>query len=239
MIRALPASGVGRVVRYNWPRYTAATLGIAAGWLVPILRLPVLLSLVWIGIGLLVTWLAYDRTTLYRWQWLLPLLGTAPRRYAVVSTGLDEASAALHRLLPGSDATLLDLYDPAVTRTGSIRRARALSTPPPQTRPARYDAFGVPDAQFDAVFLVFAAHELRTGAQRTALHREIARTLGPDGRLILVEHWRNPANLLAYGPGALHFYSRRHWLRLARGAGLTPVGQARMTPLVHALAYQR
>jgi SAM-dependent methyltransferase len=237
--RALPATGVGRVVRYNWPRYAAAGLAVGVGGLVSPLRPVALLALAWIGAGLLVTWLAYDRTALYRWHWLLPLLDTAPGRYAVVSTGLDEASAALHRLLPGSHATLLDLYDPAVTRTGSLRRARALTTTPAQSQPARYHAFGVPDAQFDAVFLVFAAHELRTTAQRTALHREIARTLRPHGRLILVEHCRDTANLLAYGPGALHFYSRRHWLRLARDAGLTPVGRARMTPLVHALAYRR
>lgn len=232
-------TGVGRVLRYNWPRYAAAAVVIGLGLAVPLLRLASALALGWLVLGLLGTWWVYDRSPLYRWRWLLALLPARTRRYAVVSTGLDEVSGALHGLLPHADATLLDLYDPGVTREGSIRRARALTPPAPQARPARWDALGHPDATFDAVFLVFAAHELRSPAQRAALHAEVARVLRPGGRLILVEHLRGIANVVAYGPGAWHFYPGRHWRALAAGAGLRAVGQRRMTPLVHALAFQR
>jgi hypothetical protein len=69
--------------------------------------------------------------------------------------------------------------------------------------------------------------------------RGCTRVLRPAGRLLLVEHCRNAANLAAYGPGAWHFYPRREWLRLASGAGLTPAGETTMTPLVHILVFAR
>jgi SAM-dependent methyltransferase len=175
----------------------------------------------------------------HRWRWIAELLPVAPREYAVVSTGLDEVSTTLRTLFPAARRVPLDLYDPRLTRGGSIRRARALVPPPADAQPARPDRLPVPDGTLDAVFLVFAAHELRAAGLRQALFAEIARGLRPGGRLVLVEHCRDAANITAYGPGAWHFYPRAEWLRLGRGAGLTPVAQRTMTPLVHAVAYQR
>jgi SAM-dependent methyltransferase len=86
---------------------------------------------------------------------------------------------------------------------------------------------------------VFAAHELRTPGHRAELFGEVARALRPAGRLLLVEHCRDAANLAAYGPGAWHFYPRQEWLRLAAGAGLTPAGESTMTPLVRVLVFAR
>jgi SAM-dependent methyltransferase len=239
-------SGVGRVVRFNWPSYAVALAAIAVGMAIPLpdpLGVPVrdatFLGAAWIVAGLAATWCAYDRSPLYRWHWLLALLPAAPARYAVVSTGLDEIGPSLRQMLPDATGTLLDLYDPAITRTGSIRRARALVPPPPGGTPARPSALPVPDGRLDAVFAVFAAHELRTAGQRAALFGEVARVLRPAGRLLLVEHCRDAANLAAYGPGAWHFYSRREWLRLAGGAGLTPAGETTVTPLVRVLVFAR
>jgi SAM-dependent methyltransferase len=238
--------GVGRVVAFNWPGYAAVITAVALAAAVPVsgparypLRVGAVLAGAWIAVGLLATWWAYDRTPLYRWRWMAELLPAPPQRYAVVSTGLDEVSTTLRTLFPAARPVPLDLYDPRLTRGGSIRRARALVPPPADAQPARPDRLPVPDGTLDAVFLVFAAHELRAVGQRRALFAEIARGLRPGGRLVLVEHCRDAANITAYGPGAWHFYPRAEWLRLGRGAGLTPVAQRTMTPLVHAVAYQR
>jgi SAM-dependent methyltransferase len=190
----------------------------------------------WTVTSLLATWWAYDRTPLYEWRWLAALVPPPVRRYAVVSAGLDEVSPALRRLYPAAEATLLDLYEGG---TGSIRRARTAYPPPAGTRQADPDHLPVPGGVLDAVFAVFAAHELHTAPRRRALYREIARILRPGGRLVLVEHCRDAANVLAYGPGAWHFYPRAEWLRLGRHAGLEPVAQRTMTPLVRAIAMER
>jgi SAM-dependent methyltransferase len=240
------ASGVAKVLRFNWPRYAAGLATAALGATVPLpgplrpaARAAGALAATWTATSVLATWWAYDRSPLYRWRWLLPLLPEPPARYAVLSMGLDEISATLGELFPAAGATLLDLHDPGTTPEGSIRRARACHPPPEGSRPARPEHLPVPDAALDAVFAVLAAHELRTHGQRLALYREIARTLRPGGRLILVEHCRDAANMLAYGPGAWHFHPRAEWLRLGRHAGLVPAGEQTMTPLVRALAYRR
>jgi SAM-dependent methyltransferase len=233
------ATGVGKVVAFNWPRYAAALATVAVGATAPLprpARAAAALAGTWTVTSLLATWWAYDRSPLYEWRWLTGLLPGPPDRYAVVSAGLDEVSPTLRRIYPAADALLVDLHEPG---TPSIRRARAWYPPPAGTCPARPDHLPVPDAALDAVFAVFAAHELRTAPRRRALYREIARTLRPGGRLVLVEHCRDAANVLAYGPGAWHFYPRAEWRRLARHAGLAPVAERTMTPLVRALAWRK
>ncbi|OLB74205.1 MAG: hypothetical protein AUI14_24390 [Actinobacteria bacterium 13_2_20CM_2_71_6] len=239
-------SGLGRVVAFNWPRYAAGLLATGLGALVPLprparfpARAGALLAAGWIASSLAATWWVYDRSGLYTWRWLTDLLPTEPRAYAVVSTGLDEISPTLATRYPHATATVLDLYHPAIMREGSIRRARALVPPPPGTRPAHLTDLPVPTGSLDAVFVVFAAHELREAGQRAALFGELARILRPGGRLLLVEHCRDLPNVAAFGPGAWHFYPRREWHRVATGAGLAPAGGATLTPLVRAMVYQR
>jgi SAM-dependent methyltransferase len=228
-----------RMVRYNWPKYLTAAVVLlilaALPWPWRLLAVP---GVAGVAVSLAATWWVYDHSSLYRWRWALDLI-PAPARYAVVSTGLDEISPALRDLLPDAEPTLLDCYDPVVMTEGSVRRARRLNPPPDGSVRADVDALPVAAAEQDAVFLAFAAHELRRPAQRQALFAEVARVLRPGGRLVLVEHCRDAVTVAAYGPGAWHFYPRREWLRLARGARLTPVGEARMTPLVRALVFQR
>lgn len=232
-------AGVAWMVRYNWPKYaTAAVATLVLAALPGPWRLLAVPGAAGVAVSLAATWWAYDHSRLRDWRWALDLLPT-PRRYAVVSTGLDEISPVLRELLPDAEPTLLDCYDPAVMTEGSVRRARRLNPPPDGSVRADVAALPVAAAGQDAVFLAFAAHELRLPAQRRALFDEVARVLRPGGHLILVEHCRDAVTVAAYGPGAWHFYPRGEWLRLARGARLTPAGEATMTPLVRALVFQR
>ena len=228
------------VVRYNWPKYVTALLAVAAGLAVPWwpARLAAALLALGVAAGLAATWWVYDVSPLYRWTWAAGLLPAAPEAYLVVSTGLDEISPALARLYPRAAPTVVDLFDPAVGER-SIRRARAHVPPPPGTVAGRPEALPVPDGSQDAVFVAFAAHELRQRPQRQAVFGELARVLRPGGRIVLVEHCRDAANTAVYGPGAWHFFPRGEWLRLAAGAGLRRVAETRMTPFVRALVLGR
>jgi hypothetical protein len=127
------SSGVRDVLAYNWPLYvrglaTAAGAAVIAPHLPPPLRTAARLGAAG-AVGLLATstaatWLVYDRSELYGYDWLDALLPSAPAAHLVVGTGLDEASAPLAARWPTSRQFTVDLYDPALTTEGSIRRAR-------------------------------------------------------------------------------------------------------------------
>lgn len=97
----------------------------------------------------------------------------------------------------------------------------------------------MPRAGVDAVFLIFAAHELRQTEDRERLFDECARVLRPGGRLVLLEHLRDSRNTAVLGPVAWHFLPRAEWFRLAAHAGLRPAAEHRIAGLVTALAFTR
>lgn len=240
-------SGVREVIAYNWPLY-AGGLSAVAGGLALAPRLPPLpatlartgaLTAAALLLGSTAAcWWVYDHSELYSLDWLSRLLPDGPRDHLVLSTGLDEISHPLAVRHPGSPQIVVDLYDPALTTEGSIRRARRRVPPRPGTLPGRPSRLPAATGSQDTVFAVFAAHELRRAADREALFAEITRTLRPGGTLVLVEHLRDGSNTAAFGPGAWHFMPRREWLRLADGAGLHTVTETRIAHLVTAFAFR-
>jgi SAM-dependent methyltransferase len=179
----------------------------------------------------------YDRYPLYRLAWLSRNLSARPRRWLHLHAGLDEIGDALSAVFPSTEGRIADFFDPAEMTEPSIRAARALaaaSAPHVDWRDLPF-----PAATFDAVFLIFAAHELRRTESRLGLFREAARVLGPPGELVVVEHLRNWPNFLAYGPGFLHFFPARSWRRTAAAAGLTLRRSESLTPFVRLFVFGR
>ncbi|MGW7583803.1 class I SAM-dependent methyltransferase [Kitasatospora sp. NPDC054768] len=241
-------SGVREVVRYNWPMYAAGALTVAVGGALAgrrpgpaavLARAVAATAAGYLAVSTLATWCVYDRSALHRYDWLPELLPDGPGDHLVISTGLDEASRPIAARHPGARGRLADLYDPALTTSGSIRRARRHAPPAPGGIPARPDALPAATGALDTVFAVFAAHELRRPADRTALFAEAARSLRPGGTLLLVEHLRDAANTAVYGPGAWHFLPRATWLRHAAEAGLHPAAERRIAGLVTAFAFRK
>lgn len=241
--------GLLQILRYNQPMYAkAGAASLAAILAVVLLPMPrplaalalagVAAVLLWSASSLLVSHWVYDRSQLGRWNWLAGLFREPPQRWTSVHAGLDETFGALKRIFPAESATVLDIYDPAEMTEPSIVRARRLSLDRDATE-AAFHALPLAGGLQDAVFLIFAAHELRRPESRLRFFREIARALAPGGRVVLVEHLRDWRNFLAFGPGFLHFLPRREWLRLAAAADLGVREDFRITPFVAVLALEK
>ena len=241
--------GVWQIVRFNWPFYFIAACGCLAGAVgLVLLGLPGWLELAgWGSIGLAafwtlgslaVSWYVYDLSPLYRWQWLSDLFTQPPGQWVNIHCGLDESSPALQGLFGPARGRVLDIYDPQQMTEPSIARARALVPPPVTPIAARHDALPLMDNFADAVFLLFTAHELRDPAARLKVFRELKCIAAPGARIVLVEHLRDTANFVAFGPGFWHFLPRGEWLRLAAESGLEVTASFKQTPFVTVFVLQ-
>ena len=226
--------GLKQIVRFNWPFYATA---IAVAVIVPYgaarLPLPRLIrasayagsSLVvfWIAASLVASWIVYDCSRLMEWDWALQALGFSPKSWINLHAGLDESTPALRAIFKDASGRVFDIFDPREMTEPSIARARRLARlrslselrqgKRADLEPERVDYRHLPVATgtIDVATLMLSAHELRSEKARGALFTELRRVLGPGGRVIVAEHLRDWANFLAFGPGCLHFHSRRTW----------------------------
>jgi SAM-dependent methyltransferase len=166
------------------------------------------------------------------------LLGSPARGWATIHAGLD-AEVELDAVLAGPCVARLDIFDASFMTSPSIARARARTPSVRQASSCSPTALALESEACDAIVVAFTAHEIRDRRAREAFFDELHRSLRPGGRVLIVEHLRDWANFLVYGPGALHFVSRSEWLRLAARAKLAVASETRITPWVMALALER
>jgi SAM-dependent methyltransferase len=234
--------GVRNIVRFNRRLYGAAalasaTLGAAAAVAAapwgPWCAVAAAAVAAQAAVSLLVSHHVYDRSGLYELRWL-DGLAAPPRSIVAITAGFDETSAALRDRYPQAAVQVLDFYDARRHTEPSLRIARAASAPMPGTVAVASTDLPVATGSADLIVCVFAAHEIRDAAERAAFLRELRRILRPDGAVVVVEHLRDLANVLAYSVGALHFHSRATWLRAFGAAGLALEKAVACTPFASA-----
>lgn len=234
------------IVRYNAPIYMAGcvvvALGAAAGLLVqgPVGRVVLICAGAaawWLVASLAVSYWVYDATDTLTFDWL-PV--GAPRTWINLHAGVDESTPSLARRI-GPPAAVYDFFCASQMTEPSIRRARALATNEVAAVPADYRLLPVDSESVDLVTVVFAAHELRSADERDAFFAELFRVLRPGGRLVVVEHLRDLANFVAFGPGFLHFLPRSEWLRVTEDAGFPHrlASVTRHTPFVASFTMEK
>jgi len=238
-----------QVVQYNSGIYTCAFLLICAAWISFSYAQPAAERiavvgfagplLFWLCSSLLVSHYVYDRSPLYDLNWVRRELPKAPQRWINVHAGVDETSQLLAQMFPTAVGEILDIHDPEEMTEASIRRAQRTYRSLMRSKPADWRALPIADDTVDAAFLFFVAHEFRRDEARTQLFRELARVLRSDGELTVVEHLRDCANFLAFGPGFLHFFSRSLWFWTAGAAGLQVRAEKSITPFVRVFILQR
>jgi SAM-dependent methyltransferase len=242
--------GVAKIIRFNARFYIGSVLGVVAVvlllklielpvWLKAAAMMSMVLMLFWTASSLLVSWYVYDYARVMQWEWMQSSLRNGPSRWANIHAGLDESTASLRRLLPCTDGIVVDIYDPQTMTEPSIARARRLYPAMEPFSIGSAKALPLPDVDRDAVFLLFAAHELRDSVGRTQLLREVHRILKNEGRIFLVEHLRDLPNFIAFGPGFLHFHTYRSWLRSIGEAGFELAEQRGVTPFVRCFTLRK
>jgi SAM-dependent methyltransferase len=243
--------GVRQIVRVNWPFYAVAAAALAIAPPV-ILRLPlpgaVRLALFaatglagfWVASSLVASWLVYDRSPLMRWEWLPRALGFQPEAWINIHSGLDESTPKVRALL-GERGRVFDMFDPGEMTEPSIARVRLRRNKSADLQQEHADFRHLPltTGTIEAALLLLSAHELRTDAARIALFTELRRVLGPGGRVVVAEHLRDAANFLAFGPGFLHFHTRRTWTRCFARTRFDIHAEFPITPFVRVFVLRR
>lgn len=243
VVARAPFHGVGQIVRFNWPFYAVAA-GTVLLTLAAVHRLPLSASiqaalyaaagvgLLWLAASLAASWIVYDLSNLMAGTWIQHALGFRPSAWINVHAGLDETTPILRALFGGSGGRVFDIFDPAQTTEPSIARARRSTKGDVDSERVDFRRLPAETHTIEAVLLLLSAHELRTHDARVALFSEIHRVLTPRGRVVVAEHLRDWPNFLAFGPGFLHFHSRRTWKRCVTQAGLAIHREFRITPFV-------
>jgi SAM-dependent methyltransferase len=219
-----------QIVRFNWPYYVTAALGVVAGIVMavtlplpPWMRYPLYgaigLMIVWLVTSLVASWIVYDRSRLMDWDWVLQALGFSPASWINLHAGHDGARPALEKIFAGATGQVFDIYD-----------ARAM---------ADDRRLPLPKGTVDVAMLVLSAHQLRSDEARSALFAELRRVLGPAGRVVVAEHMRDWTNFLAYGPGSLLFHSRRTWIRCFARHRFDVHREFSITPFVRVFVLRR
>ncbi len=239
-------SGAVRIFLYNWPVYsftwTLALATVALSRFVPAfaawpIAIGACVALAWSFASLLVSFYVYDASALVSGSWVAKLIETS-MPWATIHAGLD-AEVELDAVMRGQCVARLDIFDPQIMTSPSITRARSVTPQAHEALRCSPRALALGDETCSAIVVAFTAHEIRDQRAREAFFCELHRALRPGGKALIVEHLRDFANFVSFGPGYLHFVSRSEWLRLAAHANFAIASETRVTPWVMALTLER
>jgi len=244
-----PFQGALQILRYNWGFYVTGIVGLTIGlgllvkvpwprWLFDLGAAGLGLGAWWLLASILVSYWIYDASNLMEWGWLTDRVESRPGRWVNLHAGLDESSPSLAKKW-GPPLQVFDIFDPTEMTEPSILRARKTAVNELTPVSVSPDELPLAAASIDLACVLFAAHELRSHTARLSFFHEVRRVLATGGTFVVVEHLRDPANFIAFGPGFMHFMAQNEWKLLGRKAGFRLVAESRKTPFVKLLLFQK
>lgn len=180
---------------------------------------------------LLVSAYVYDLSGFYDFDWLRRMqLSDSPESYNLnINAGFDETSYLIKEILPHSKLQVYDFYDADRHTEAAIVRARKVSSVYPNTQHISTTSFPLEEDVIDNIFLISAAHEIRSQEEKILFLKECKRVCKSGGQIIMVEHLRDLPNFLAFSIGFTHFFSSSTWQQAFSEAGFSKVEEDKFT----------
>jgi SAM-dependent methyltransferase len=203
-------------------------------WSIPLLWFIVIAFIYGLIMPLIVSAYVYDFSGYYNFNWLkrLNIPDSGSNQFVNINAGFDETSFIIKHLFPQSELKVYDFYNAERHTEPAIIRARKVSLVYPDTRQIVSNQIPLDDHSVDLVFLLSAAHEIRSGEEKIAFLSECHRVCKPNAKLIMVEHLRDFPNFLAFTVGFTHFFSRRAWRYAFGKSGFSSIDETKFTPFM-------
>ncbi|TRZ45095.1 class I SAM-dependent methyltransferase [Robertkochia solimangrovi] len=183
---------------------------------------------------LIISAYVYDFSGYYDFNWLqqFGLSREKTLNLININAGFDETSYILKNNFKASELQVFDFYNPVRHTEPAIVRARKISMTYPNTTEIQSNYIPVKDNTVDIIFLLSAAHEIRSHTERIVFLKECKRICKPNGRVITVEHLRDLPNFLAFSFGFTHFFSETTWRNAFQEAGFATFEETKFTPFM-------
>jgi len=183
---------------------------------------------------LVVSAYVYDFSGYYDFNWLkqMNINDSDSKQIININAGFDETSYNLKNHFPKSNVKVFDFYNAEKHTEPAIIRARKVSWVYPNTQQIKSDAIPLKNASVDLIFLLSAAHEIRSQQEKIQFLKECRRICKPDGSVIMIEHLRDFPNFLAFSIGFTHFFSKNTWQKAFQDAGFTTCKEKKFTPFM-------
>lgn len=183
---------------------------------------------------LMVSAYVYDFSGYYNFHWLekCAIDSSNVKQIININAGFDETSFIIKNHFPNADLKVFDFYNAERHTEPAIIRARKVSMVYPNTKQINSDLIPLNDHSADFIFLLSAAHEIRSYEEKIQFLKECHRVCKSDGKVIMVEHLRDLPNFLAFSVGFTHFFSRAVWRNAFKNAGFSKCEEIKFTPFM-------
>lgn len=185
-------------------------------------------------IPLIVSAYVYDFSGYYNFGWIkkYAIADSSKNLFLNINAGFDETSFIIKSNFPQSNLKVFDFYDGKKHTEPAIVRARKVSLVYPNTQQITTNLIPLKDNSVDVIFLLSAAHEIRSNVEKIQFLKECHRVCKPNAKVFLVEHLRDFPNFLAFSIGFTHFFSRSTWTKVFLQAGFLSSKETKFTPFM-------
>ena len=183
---------------------------------------------------LIISAYVYDFSGYYKFNWLknFNLTDSQDKQILNINAGFDETSFIIKNYFPKSNLKVFDFYNAKQHTELAIIRARKVSLVYPNTQQIISSTIPLKDDSVDLIFLLSAAHEIRSQNEKIQFLKECHRVCKSNANVIMIEHLRDFSNFVAFSVGFTHFFSMKTWRNAFKEAGFKTFTEQKFTPFM-------